>query len=386
MEVRSILDTDLYKFSVSYAYMKLFPDAEGTFEFVDRNNLTYSEHQLDMIRMQLASLSVLRLNMSEKDFMQKNCYFIPNYYFEWLESFRFEYAKIKVSCDSEGHLKISVTDKLYKVTLYEIPILCIISAVTHMHEAYKLSEVLQITETKCKNHSFKYSDFGTRRRFNSALQYDLIARCLMYDPNFVGTSNCYIAYKLNLKMMGTFPHEWVMFHGAMYGYDHANYMALENWINVYDGELGIALSDTYTSKVFFKNFSKKHARLFDGVRQDSGDPFRFIDLAIERYKELGIDPLTKTIIFSDSLNFDKAQQIANCCNGRIKCSFGIGTNLTCDVPDVKPANIVMKLIECRMTNKQPFKHCIKLSDAEGKHLGNQDELNLALNTIKQHYD
>ncbi len=159
-----------------------------------------------------------------------------------------------------------------------------------------------------------------------------------------------------------------MFHGAMYGYEHANYMALENWINVYDGDLGIALSDTYTSDVFFKNFSKKHAKLYDGIRQDSGDPFRFIEKAINRYKELKVNPITKTIIFSDALTMDKAVEINNNCIGRIGCAFGIGTHLTNDC-GLKPANIVMKLTECRMNSKQPSKHCVKLSDAEGKHMG-----------------
>lgn len=211
---------------------------------------------------------------------------------------------------------------------------------------------------------------------------------LLHDcpQNFVGTSNCYIAYLRDIKMIGTFPHEWVMFHGAMYGYDQANYLALENWVNVYDGELGIALSDTYTSDVFFRNFSKKHARLFDGVRQDSGDPFQFINKCIDRYRELNVDPLTKTIVFSDSLDFKKAVDIFNCCKGRIKCSFGIGTNLTCDLEGIKPSNIVMKLVSCQMNSKQPVKKCIKLSDVEGKHIGDPEEVALAQMIISQHYD
>ena len=110
-------------------------------------------------------------------------------------------------------------------------------------------------------------------------------------------------------MMGTHPHEWFMFHGAMYGYKQANYMALENWVNVYDGDLGIALSDTYTSEVFMKNLSRKQAKLFDGVRCDSGDEFKFINSMIARYKELGVDPTTKTIVFSNALDFDPIQDL-----------------------------------------------------------------------------
>lgn len=190
--------------------------------------------------------------------------------------------------------------------------------------------------------------------------------------------------KYNLTPIGTHPHEWFMFHGAQYGYDNANYLALEDWAKVYDGDLGIALSDTYTSDVFFRNFSKKHAKLFDGIRQDSGDPFKFIEKAINRHNELKVDPLTKTIIFSDSLDMNKAAEIARNCRGRIKCAFGIGTNLTNDV-NLIPANIVIKLTECQMNFKQPTRKCVKLSDSEGKHMGDPDEVALALMLINQHY-
>ena len=389
MEIKSILDTDLYKFSVSYAYMRLFPDAVGTFEFVDRNKSHYTEDDLDYICYELANLSTLKLSDNEKRFMQDRCYFIPDYYFEWLQSFEFDCRNLSISLDEENHLHIRVTDYLYKVTLWEIPILAIVSRTQHREDKWNIDDLYTRTSNKVHNlpYEFKVADFGTRRRFNFEVQLEVIEKLLHDCPqNFVGTSNCYIAYLRDIKMIGTFPHEWVMFHGAMYGYDQANYLALENWVNVYDGELGIALSDTYTSDVFFRNFSKKHARLFDGVRQDSGDPFQFINKCIDRYRELNVDPLTKTIVFSDSLDFKKAVDIFNCCKGRIKCSFGIGTNLTCDLEGVKPSNIVMKLVSCQMNSKQPVKKCIKLSDVEGKHIGDPEEVALAQMIISQHYD
>lgn len=386
--IQSLLDNDLYKFSVSYAYMKLFPDAIGTFEFVDRNNREYTEEEVHKINYELAYLSEIQLTINEQKFMKDNCYFIPDYYFEWLSSFKYDFKKIKINLDEEKHLHISVTDYLYKVTLYEIPILVIVSETIHSGEKYWIGDILKGIVSKSENLPalFKFADFGTRRRFNFNVQ-NLVVEYLSHNcPNFIGTSNCYLAMLYNTKMIGTFPHEWVMFHGAMYGYDQANYLALENWIKVYDGELGIALSDTYTSDVFFKNFSKKHARLFDGVRQDSGDPFIFINKCVNRYKELGVDPLTKTIVFSDSLNIPKAVEIFNTCTNRIKCSFGIGTNLTCDVPNIKPANIVMKLVSCQMNFKQSIKPCIKLSDVEGKHIGDKEEVALAQMIIEKHYN
>ena len=152
------------------------------------------------------------------------------------------------------------------------------------------------------------------------------------------------------------------------------------WVNVYDGDLGIALSDTYTSEVFMKNLSRKQAKLFDGVRCDSGDEFKFVNSMIARYKELGVDPTTKTIVFSNALDFDKCRNIMEYCRGRIRCSFGIGTNLTNDTGN-KPANIVMKLTSCQMNVNQPVYGCVKLSDDKGKHTGEMREVKSCLSEL-----
>ena len=146
--------------------------------------------------------------------------------------------------------------------------------------------------------------------------------------------------------------------------DITNYMALENWVNVYDGDLGIALSDTYTSGIFLSNLSRKQAKLFDGVRCDSGNEFEFIDRLVARYKELGIDATTKTIVFSNALDFTKALDIQEYCKNKIRCSFGIGTNLTNDT-GFEPSNIVMKLTQCKMNVNQEWRECVKLSDDAG---------------------
>jgi nicotinate phosphoribosyltransferase len=162
----------------------------------------------------------------------------------------------------------------------------------------------------------------------------------------------------------------------------ANYMSMENWINVYDGDLGTVLTDTYTTDVFLNNFSKKHAALFTSLRQDSGDPLVLVDKAINRYEELRIDPTLKYIVFSDSLNVDKAIAIKEYCNNKIGATFGIGTNLTNDVGNnIKGLNIVMKLFRCKMTEKEPWHECVKLSDVEGKHTGSKREIHLAQETL-----
>lgn len=387
MIINSIIDQDLYKFTTSYAYMKLYPHARGTFEFIDRNNTEYTEEQVQKIAMEIIHMTSLKLTKEEKEFMCKSCYYIPPCYFEWLEGYKYDRNEVTIWLDNEKHLHVVVGGLLYRITLWEVPILAIISEVlTKSRGDFYIDDVILNTEKKAyqiRDNYLKVSEFGTRRRASFEVQ-DAVINTLNGYCNLNGTSNCYFAMKYNLTPMGTHPHEWFMFHGAQYGYDNANYLSLEAWVKVYDGDLGIALSDTYTSDVFFKNFSKKHAKLFDGVRQDSGDPFKFIQKTINRYKELRIDPTTKTIIFSDSLNIDKAIDIANNCKGRINCSFGIGTFLTNDV-GVTPPNIVMKLTGCQMNDKQPMRKCVKISDSKGKHMGDPDEVALACMLIKQHY-
>lgn len=385
MIVKSILDTDLYKFTTSYAYMKLFPQARGTFEFFDRDLTEYPEDFVQKVYLELSNLGMLRLTNSELDYMTSNCRFVPQVYWEWLYSFRFNSGKVQVWLDDKKHLHITVTDYLYKVTLYEVPILAIISELRNrvLGNNCDMSEVIKKLEPKLRLSNvagIKFSEFGTRRRFSYNVQDEVVSAIKEGSIYCTGTSNCYLAMKYEMPMMGTHPHEWFMFHGAMYGYKQANYMALENWVNVYDGDLGIALSDTYTSEVFMKNLSRKQAKLFDGVRCDSGDEFKFINSMIARYKELGVDPTTKTIIFSNALTFEKALEIREYCRGRIRCAFGIGTNLTNDTGH-KPSNIVMKLTSCQMNKNQPVFNCVKLSDDLGKHTGQEQEVEHCLNEL-----
>lgn len=380
MYVKSILDTDLYKFTTSYAYMKLYPDAEGTFEFCDRANTIYDEKFVETVKFELACLGGLKLTDDEFNFTCNEIRFIPMCYWEWLRSFKFDFKKVNISLDDEGHLHINVTDKLYKVTLYETPILAIVSEARNNWLGYaanrdeierRLLEKISLSN----QHQLKFSEFGMRRRFSYSVQDQVCAILKEKALYCTGTSNVHMAMRHGMKVIGTHPHEWFMFHGAEFGYKRANYLALENWVNVYDGDLGIALSDTYTTDAFLKNFSRKHAKLFDGVRHDSGDPYKFTMKVINRYKELGIDPTTKTIVFSNALDFPTYKEIAEYCGGRIRCTAGIGTNLTNDC-GFKAANIVMKLAKCRMNPRQPWFDTIKLSDDEGKHMGPEKEVEI----------
>ena len=380
----SILDTDLYKFTVSYAYMKMFPNAECTFTFKDRNNIKRSEEFLNAFKNKIRQYELVHLTDEEYNWLTTNdsISFIPPHYWEWLMSFRFDMDKMNIYLDEDGVLCVDVTDKCYKASLYEIPVLFSIPEVNNAGKPidwertiYKLKEKVEIANKE----GMLFSEFGTRRRFSYDVQDKIIGYLKDNEKTCVGTSNVHFAMKYNMRPCGTHPHEWFMFHGAQFGYKNANYFALENWVNVYDGDLGIALSDTYTSDVFFRNFSLKHAKLFDGVRQDSGDEYEFVNKTINFYVNKGINYHNKTIVFSNALDFPKAVKILKYCQEKgINASFGIGTNLTCDVyaPDgtkYDAENIVMKMSRCRMTPNQPWYITIKISDDIGKHMGDNKE-------------
>lgn len=384
--IHTILDTDLYKFTTSYAYIKLFPYAIGTFSFKDRDETVYTEAFLSKLKVEVANLAKVTLADKELEYMTRNCRFLPPVYWEWLSSFRFQPEKIDIYLDEEHHLNIEITDYLYKSTLYEVPLLAIVSEIKNQTQGNvanpeeiicKLSEKVVLSN----EHQLSFSEFGTRRRFSFDVQDRVISYLKKSAHYCTGTSNCYFAMKYEMKMMGTHPHEWFMFHGAQFGYKHANYIALENWVNVYDGDLGIALSDTYTSDIFLTNLSRKQAKLFDGVRCDSGNELEFIDKLTARYKELGIDSTTKTIVFSNALDFGKALEIQEYCRGKIRCAFGIGTNLTNDT-GFKPSNIVMKLTQCKMNVNQEWRECVKLSDDIGKHIGSPEEVRACLYDLR----
>ncbi|MDO5523058.1 MAG: nicotinate phosphoribosyltransferase [Bacteroidia bacterium] len=385
--IRSILDTDLYKFTTGYAYSKLFPRAMGEFEFVDRSNGDYPDGFDALVRQELEKMSELSLTKGEEDFVRKKMPYLPPIYIDFLKGFRFDPSEVQVSMEN-SKLKIRATGLLYRVTLWETPILATVSELyfreTGQHPDTEYMEKSAIEKAlTLKENNITFSLFGMRRRFSFDVE-DRVTELLKQHAgdSLFGTSNVYLAYKHNLNVSGTHPHEWVQFHGSIYGYKMANYMSMENWINVYDGDLGTVLTDTYTTDVFLRNFSKKHAALFTSLRHDSGDALVFTDKAIRRYEELRINPQLKYIVFSDSLNVEKAIHIKNYCDGRIGATFGIGTNLTNDVGNsIKGMNIVMKLFRCKMTAKEQWHECVKISDVEGKHTGSEREIRLAQETL-----
>ena len=386
--IQSVLDTDLYKFTTSYAYSKLYPRAYGQFRFIDRGKTTYPQGFAEELKKEIQEMSKLALTKDEASFLYRELPYLPPTYIDFVRGFRFDPEEVKVEQDAEGHLSIIAEGLLYRVTLWETPILALVSELySKMLGAQPDMEYTERTiiskARKLAEHGITFSMFGMRRRFSAAIEDRVTELLKEHAAGYLfGTSNVYYAYKHGLRVSGTHPHEWIQFHGAMFGYKMANYMAMEDWINVYDGDLGTVLTDTYTTDVFMRNFSKKHAMLFTSLRHDSGDPLQFTEKVIARYRELRVDPTIKYIIFSDGLDPERAIEIANYCKGRIGASFGIGTNFSNDVGNgVRPMNIVMKLWKCKMTEKERWNPCVKLSDVDGKHTGEPEEIELAQRTL-----
>lgn len=384
--IYSILDNDLYKFTMQNAIINLFPRAKVKYEFINRGKTVFPNGFGNKLQELVNKMAELELSDNEKKFLEDICYYLPPTYFDFLKGYKYNSNDIKIK-QKDGDLSIIIEGYWYRTVLWEVPLMAMISELYFdmtNPEIYKESKIIEIATQKAQKFSnlgITFADFGTRRRFSSK-NHNLIVKTLKEQaPNsFVGTSNVYFAYKYNLTPIGTHAHEWFMFHAAKYGFKIANKLALENWVKIYRGDLGIALSDTFTTTAFFRAFDLKFSKLFDGIRQDSGDPIKFAEYAISHYKKLRIDPLSKVIIFSDGLNPEKVEEISNYCKGKIKMSFGIGTNLTNDV-GAKPLNIVIKITEAEPEGWDTIQ-TIKLSDSIGKHTGSPEIIDIAKKTLK----
>ena len=383
--IQSILDTDLYKFTMQQAVVKKFPCAKVRYKLIVRSDVKFHNTMKLMLMDHIKYMSELGLTGNEKEWLRGNCYFLDPTYLDFLEGYRYDPNEVQIK-QVDGNLEIIIEGYWYRTILWEVPLMALIS---ELH--FKLSgEHPWSTNVRRENNKDKatilrsagchFADMGTRRRFSFDIQDEFVGQmAAISSANFVGTSNVYLAFKHNVKCMGTQAHEWFMFMAAKYGYKMANHMSMQYWTDVYRGDLGIALSDTLTSEIFFQSFDKMFAKLYDGVRHDSGDPFEFTDKVIAHYNKLGIDPKTKVIIFSDSLNVDLAVKIKEYCRGKIKCSFGIGTHFTNDV-GVIPLNMVIKMFEAKPEGED-WHPVIKLSDDKGKHTGDDHEIIVAKDVL-----
>lgn len=378
--IHSLIDNDLYKFTMQNAVIKIFPRSKVRYQFINRGATQFPDGFAEILRKEISKLGDLRLSKDEKEYLRERCYYLDPTYLDFLMGYIFDPSEVGV-IQKGGDLQILIEGYWYRTILWEVPLMAMISELYFKmtsQSIYSENKIIDIAKEKAARFNMlgvSVADFGTRRRYSFDNHDRIVDAFKSYGkPSFIGTSNVYFAKKYDLIPVGTHAHEWFMFHAAKYGYKMANKLALDNWVKVYRGDLGIALSDTFTSDVFFKAFDTKFTKLFDGVRQDSGDPILFAKKTIEHYKQLRVDPTAKTIIFSDGLNPNTVEEIAKFCRGKIKISFGIGTNFTNDV-GVEPLNIVVKIIEAKAEG-QDWIPTIKLSDSPGKYTGDEESIRL----------
>jgi nicotinate phosphoribosyltransferase len=386
--IHSILDNDLYKFTMQQAVHALYPRAEVQYEFINRGEVEFPEKFHLRLQDQVEKMANLKLHIDELRYLKETCYFLTPVYLDFLSHYRFSPENVGIEQFGRS-LKIHISGPWYTTILWEVPLLAIISQLYFaMVSPKKLSReegrLLNVQKSEqLKNATVDFAEFGTRRRFSAKNQELVIKDILSVRNNtMIGTSNVHWAKQFGIKPIGTHAHEWFMFHAAEYGYKQANRAAIDAWSSVFQGHLGIALTDTYTTDLFLRSFDSVEARLFDGVRQDSGNPYVFVDKLIAHYKKLRINPLTKTIVFSDDLDVKKTISLKEYCEDKINTSFGIGTNLSNDLGP-KPLNMVIKLSLCRSRTEAEWVPMIKLSDNEGKHTGDTDEIALCLRILER---
>jgi nicotinate phosphoribosyltransferase len=386
--INSILDTDLYKFTTMFAILsnKELSNLDVKYEFINRNNVKFPDKFDYYLEKEIQNLTYVALTKSEKQFLMKKCgSYLPDWFLDFLEGYTFNPNEVTVNLNN-GDLSVIIEGKWYRSVLWETPLMAIISELYfEMTDSYDFddSNNRKIRQTNNLNkakliidNNLKVSEFGTRRRFSYENQKEVIEDFLSYDKNtFTGTSNVHFAHMFNLNPHGTHPHEWSMCHAALYGYKMATTISLDNWVNSYQGNLGTALTDCYTTDIFLQSFGAKYSKLFDSCRHDSGNPYEYVDKIVNHYNSLKIDPKSKSIIFSDGLDMNSAISIKKYCDEKgINSAFGVGTNLSNNLQNVKPLNIVIKITYVKVNNI--WQPAVKLSDNKGKHTGEKSEIEL----------
>ncbi len=363
MIITSMLDNDQYKFSMQQAVLHQHPSATVEYLFKCRtDNIDFRPYVGDIIKNVNRMCRDLYFTKEDLEYLGDLRFLKPDF-IQFLKLFRFNYDYIDIHADTKGTLHIHIYGPWLHTILFEVPVLSIISEVysTDMSQSYELANVWTLNKAEMiKNTGLKFAEFGGRRR-HSVKAHDNALRIFkdISPNNLVGTSNVMMAKKYDIKTVGTMAHEWLQAHQALYRIEESQFMAFENWAKEYRGDLGIALSDVIGLKYFLHDFDMFFSKLFDGTRHDSGDPFTYANAMLKHYKNMGIDPLTKTIVFSDGLDFKKALDLLKFYGDSIGVSFGIGTHITNDF-DYRALQIVLKMTRC---NGQPV---AKVSDTPAK--------------------
>jgi len=374
--INSLLETDLYKFTMWQALLHQFPGNQATYSFVCRNTPAIPLANLkEQVEEQLDHLCTLRFTEEELEYLGQRTFFKSDF-IDFLRIFQFQRRYITVTVEGD-HLRITASGPQIHVMGFEIYVLSIVNELyfrqfdqeAALIEARKrLAEKIALIKeaagaTRERAHPFEFFDFGARRRFSAAWQDEMVATLLREVPEFFkGTSNVALARKYGITAYGTMAHEYLQtFQAVGVQLKHFQKAALDAWVQEYRGELGIALTDVVGMDAFLADADLFFCKLFDGFRHDSGDPYVWGEKALAHYGKMRIDAHTKRLVFSDGLDVPKALALHAYFGDRIACGFGIGTNLSNDT-GIKPLNIVMKLMTC---NGQPV---AKLSDSEGKTL------------------
>jgi len=376
MIIKSILDTDLYKITQQKFVLHHYPDVDVKYLFNNRDkSMKFNQKSLRIIQDEINEMSKLRLTDDEYEWVKKELYFLDPMYNQYLSNYRFNPKQVEIHLDDYDNLYLEIKGKWRETILWEVPLMSIISEVYFKYVDNNWiddkSQQIYIANTKAQKLNSvgcKFADFGTRRRRNSETQ-DIVVNTMKNYDGFVGTSNPYMAMNHNVKALGTIAHETIMAVSVLESLNYPNRYTMKKWNMTYGAALGTYLPDCYTTDSFLKEFDLFYAKTFDGVRHDSGDPYKFTDKIINHYNKLKIDSTTKTIIFSDGLDVETTIKIHEYCKGKIRCSFGIGTNFTNDFytkdnTKSKPLNMVIKL------DKVDDKNVCKLSDNPEKSIGN----------------
>ena len=384
--IQSMVDDDQYKITMANCVFLNYPEVSAKYMFKCRTkcNLGFLKEE---VQAQVNMMPDLRIECDEVTFL-RSFGWLDDRYIDYLKDYRYDASEVTVSIDFDGQLSIIIHGSWLRTILWEVKLLAIVN---ELYFRYQIEDDEEFTKggSRCLEDSFcdghliltdaisllkehpmlKVAEFGTRRRLSRDWQKKVLGRLLNEArTNIVGTSNVRLAMDFGVKPIGTMAHEFLSAHLALCRrLELAQRTALYTWLSTYKDKLGIALSDTFGSKAFFNDFDIVLARAFDGVRHDSGDPIRFGQNMIAFYQKFGIDPRTKTIVFSDSLTVNDAVGIWKQFAGAIGVSFGIGTSLTNNV-GLDPLNIVIKMIEC------DGKPVCKLSDNVDKAIGGTSDI------------
>ena len=373
--INSLLETDMYKFSMGQTIFHQFTSYKTTWTFKCRNkDVHFTDEMVEEIKEQVQAFCQLRFTEEELEYLD-NITWIKGTYVDFLRLWQPRYEEFTITTDAPCGLAIDAAGTWLNTSMYEIPVLAIVNEV-YFRMAYdydvllkqfkrRLDEKVRLLEEDTYKLS-DFSEFGLRRRLSAEAQEMAVKAIaeveLPADSHFIGTSNVYLAKKFNLKPVGTMAHEWIMCTGQgnhKHNPAYSNWYALDAWVKEYGILNGIALTDTITTDCFLRDFQLTYATLFSGVRHDSGDPYEWGDKMIAHYNSLGINPRTKTLLFSDSLDFERATALYDYFKDKAKVAFGIGTFISNDT-DEEALNIVMKTTKCNGMD------VAKISDVAGK--------------------